>query len=263
MKRRRWRGAFSGLTGDGKGNVTFFASKKVTKKPVVYVCWLVPLSRQFYEKGFGIRSASKLALGFQALFQFASQTPAGAAVRTAALVRVAFDWRRFCCGKNERVSRCGAGNNASCGWRFSRSFRRSETAFPRGRFMQQADCAAIASAKRIEKRTEAEGRACSDIRILLFSYSLPQYLRQQKLVFGGARGELLTQKLPLERSLYFAINPLNQLPRPYRILVRGVLQRRLNAGLVRLEEAEDFAVIHLALAGSHADKVILAAHEIF
>jgi len=36
------------------------------------------------EKGFGIRSASKLALGFQALFQFAEANPDGFAVRTAA-----------------------------------------------------------------------------------------------------------------------------------------------------------------------------------
>ena len=71
----------------------------------------------YMKKGLESDAKASFLTGFQALFQFAKANPDGAAVRTAALVRVAFGWRRFCCGKNERVSRCGAGGgNASCGW---------------------------------------------------------------------------------------------------------------------------------------------------
>ena len=83
------------------------------------------MARQLIEKGVGIRFASKLALGFQAPFSVCYANPNGSAVRTAACVLP----------------------------------KVSATA------QQQADCAAIASAKRIEKEPKTEGRACSYIRI--------------------------------------------------------------------------------------------------
>jgi len=61
------------------------------------------------KKGLESFGKASFPLASKPLFQFAKANPDGAAVRTAALVRVAFGWRRFCCGKNERVSRCGAG----------------------------------------------------------------------------------------------------------------------------------------------------------
>jgi len=71
----------------------------------------------YMKKGLESFGKASFPLASKPLFQFAKANPDGAAVRTAALVRVAFGWRRFCCGKNERVSRCGAGGgNASCGW---------------------------------------------------------------------------------------------------------------------------------------------------
>ena len=50
------------------------------------------------KNGFGIRSASKLALGFQALFQFAKANPDGFAGRTAAWLSCAVRTLFCCCG---------------------------------------------------------------------------------------------------------------------------------------------------------------------
>ncbi len=61
-----------------------------------------------YEKGVGIRYASKLAPGFQAPFSVCFANPQGAALRAAALVRSAFGVAVFAAAKTSgRVRRCG------------------------------------------------------------------------------------------------------------------------------------------------------------
>ena len=123
------------------------------------------LSRgSLYEKGFGIRSVSKLTLGFQTLFQFASQTrtamPSG--LPLGGLVRFVTP---FCCGKTSgeraaardrerRIRRCGGYTSSSYRSVFPQEKRRSpagDTTQAIGRPVTQS---VIASAKRTEKESE-------------------------------------------------------------------------------------------------------------
>jgi len=67
------------------------------------------------EKGFGTDVKASFPTDSKPFFSLLRK-PAEQAPRTAAVVRATFGCRRFCCGKNERVSRCGAGwENAACG----------------------------------------------------------------------------------------------------------------------------------------------------
>ena len=81
---------------------------------------------------------------------------------------------------------------------FPQEKRRSPAGIPK----PQADCAAIACAKRIEKGREAEGRACSHISDSLpFSYRLRQAFTPTNAAFrvglGGALGsKAASQRLP-------------------------------------------------------------------
>ena len=59
-------------------------SQKRNRKPIGHVDWLRVSRGSLYEKGFGIRSVSKLTLGFQTPFSVCFATPDGVAVRPAA-----------------------------------------------------------------------------------------------------------------------------------------------------------------------------------
>ena len=104
-----------GRGGDG-GNGTFL-SQESTKEPVVHGCWLHLKHGSLYEKGFGIRSVSKLTLGFQAPFSVCFANPDGFAVRTAAVLTCAL-LPPFRCGEtsgDRAAAREGGWGNAACG----------------------------------------------------------------------------------------------------------------------------------------------------
>ena len=129
--------------------------------------------------------ASKLAPIFlRFLFRRASHAR-GAALRGLPLWCLVRQYRRFFCGKNERVRERQL--------RLARSFRRSETAIPRGRnhaSWRQADHAARDRARETGKKKGSGGWRASLLAIQIpdpFSYSLPKQANS-KLAFGWGLG---------------------------------------------------------------------------
>ena len=69
-----------------EGDVTFFESKKVTKKPVVSFVGRSIVAAVDMKKGLESFGKASFPHASKPLFQFAKANPDGAAVRTAALV---------------------------------------------------------------------------------------------------------------------------------------------------------------------------------
>ena len=151
--------------------------------------------------------------GFSLLFQFAKANPRSAAPRTAALVRGAFGRRRFCCGKNEREGTPQRRRDSEARARNHPTARQADHApRDRARFSGQ------------EKGSEAEGRACSYIRISdPFSYRLPQHLRTQKRRFSRElEGGFCLQKPSLERPPPLERFTFMRYNKPILIRMKGV-----------------------------------------
>ena len=144
------------------------------------------LSRgSLYEKGFGIRSVSKLTLGFQTLFQFASQT------RTALPSGLPL-------------------------WGLWRCFRRFAVAKRAGALQRSAERVILVPIPRrsanparfFRRKNGAPPRAVSHNRIChLFSLSLPKQANQ-RLVFGWVLGRSFCLKSCLPNILFLHKKPL-------------------------------------------------------
>ena len=153
------------------------------------------------KKGLNPKARASSLLGFRPFFSLLKQTrsakPNG--LPRGGLVR----WRRrFSAEKRAEIAlRRGKWETPLRRLHLIRSFRRSETAIPRGRYHpshRQADHAPRDRAREThkKKRSENEERACSYIRFqILFSYSLPKQANQRP-VFGWVWEGLLTQKPP-------------------------------------------------------------------
>ena len=110
----------------------------------------------YIEKGNESDCASKLAPRLHSSFSACFARLRSCAPRTSAWVRDALGYRRFFCGKNERKSSPLRRRDSE-----ARSFRRSETAFPRGRChttMRQADHAARDRARETGKKKDLKTR---------------------------------------------------------------------------------------------------------
>ena len=143
-------------------------SQKRNRKPIGHVDWLRISRGSLYEKGFGIRSVSKLTLGFQAPFSVCFANPRSIAPRTAAGWSCAL-LPPFCCGKTSG-GRCGAlFPHILTRSFFPRKKRRTpagDTIQAIGRPITQR---AIGRVKRAEKRTEVRGAS------LLAQSNLPSF----------------------------------------------------------------------------------------
>ncbi len=137
---------------EAEGGRYFLASRKYQRTCVQVGSWLRYCRGSLYEKGFGIGCESKLSLRFQAPFSVCFANPQSKLCGLP--LRYGMRWERRCGGAIVYEAR---------------SFRHSETAFPRRRLqstMRQADHAARDRIREADRKRGLEdgGQACLQSR---------------------------------------------------------------------------------------------------
>ena len=163
-----------------------------------------PLSRQLIEKGETKTDASKLAPLIVFPFFSLLRKPAGHALRTAALVRNAFEFAVFAAAKTSgRIRRCGGEIVKPA--RFAAAKRRpsgSATTQAIGRPITQR---VIAPVKRARKRPRQRGKSLLFHSMSGVFFVQPAVTIQPKDRFSGE----------LEGCFYLKSSPSNVLPSPF------------------------------------------------